>query len=115
MAITGTNLTINVRDMDRSIEFYKSIGLSLSSRWGEHYAQLSATGIVIGLHPTAEEHMKGNSGNLSIGFTSDDFEGTRTMLQGLSIVVQERQEEGGRFLHFNDPDGTAIYFIQPKW
>ena len=26
-----------------------------------------------------------------------------------------RQEEGGSFLHFTDPDGTPLYFIKPKW
>jgi len=29
--------------------------------------------------------------------------------------VTERSEEGGQFLHFTDPDGTALYFIKPKW
>jgi len=28
--------------------------------------------------------------------------------------VTERSEEGGQFLHFADPDGTALYFIKSK-
>ncbi len=115
MPITAANLTVNVKDMDQSITFYQSIGLKIEKRWGNHYAQLTAPGLVIGLHPTSEGNLKGNSGNVSVGFTTDDFDAAKAKLQGLGIPVAERQEEGGKFIHFNDPDGTALYFIQPKW
>lgn len=115
MKIKQANITINVLDLDKSIVFYESIGLTVKNRWNNHYAQLVAPGIVIGLHPTSEHNLKGNSGNVSIGFTTDDFEGAKSILQGLYINVTERQEEGGQFLHFSDPDGTALYFINPKW
>jgi len=52
---------------------------------------------------------------VSIGFTSDNIEDTRSSLEKLSIAVTERSEEGGQFLHFADPDGTALYFIKSKW
>jgi catechol 2,3-dioxygenase-like lactoylglutathione lyase family enzyme len=115
MAIKDTNVTINVKDLDRSISFYKSIGFVEKFRWGNYYAQLMAPGIVIGLHPTAETNLTRDSGNVSIGFTSDNFEETAMELQQLSIETVPREEEGGRFLHFHDPDGTALYFIESKW
>jgi hypothetical protein len=31
-------------------------------------------GVVIGLHPTSEANLIGNSGDISIGFTADNFE-----------------------------------------
>lgn len=74
-----------------------------------------ATGIAIGLHPTDDSNLTGSSGNLSIGFTVDDFEETKSFLQNLDIVITERNEEDGQFLHFAAPDATAIYFIKPKW
>jgi hypothetical protein len=58
--------------------------------------------------------LPGNSGGLSIGFTTAELAGVKKSLENLSIVVTERSEEGGEFLHFNDPDGTA-HFIKPKW
>jgi len=115
MTIKESNITINVKDLDRSISFYKSIGLTEKNRWGNHYVQLTATNLVIGLHPTSDTHLTGNSGNVSIGFTTDNFEEAKYDLQKLSIKTVERQEEGGQFLHFNDPDGIALYFIIPKW
>ncbi len=115
MTIKESNITINVKDLDKSISFYESIGLIVKNRWSNHYAQLTAPGIVIGLHPTSDTNLKGNSGNASIGFTADDFEEAKSLLQKLSVKTTDRQEEGGQFLHFIDPDGTALYFIKPNW
>ncbi|UKJ06956.1 VOC family protein [Solitalea lacus] len=116
MTIKESNITINVKDLDKSISFYESIGLLVKKRWGNYYAQLTVPGIVIGLHPTSEANLNGGgSGNVSIGFTTDNFEETKSELEKLSIKTTYRQEEGGRFLHFNDPDGTELCFIKPKW
>lgn len=115
MTIKESNISINVRDLDKSISFYESIGLTLTNRWGIHYAQLAAPGLVIGLHPTSDDNLPGNSGNTSLGFTTDNFDEAKVTLQKLSVQATFRQEEGGQFLHFNDPDGTALYFIKPKW
>lgn len=115
MIIKDSNITINVRDLAKSITFYKSIGFTLKGRWNNHYAQLSAPGIVVGLHPIPESNAQPNSGNVSIGFTTGDFEETKIELNQLGIKTSERKEEGGEFIHFDDPDGTSLYFIKPKW
>src|SRR6476646_10029846 len=115
MTIKQANVTINVKDMEAAISFYQSIGLAVKNRWGNYYAQLTAPGLVIGLHPTDDTNLTGGSGNVSIGFTTDNFEETKSSLQKLAIEAMGREEEGGQFLHFNDPDGTALYFIEPKW
>jgi catechol 2,3-dioxygenase-like lactoylglutathione lyase family enzyme len=115
MKITSSNISINVKDLDKSISFYESIGLTVKNRWGNYYAQLTAPDVIIGLHPSSDANQSGNSGNASIGFTVDDFEGAKTLLQKLSIKTTDRQEEGGKFLHFNDLDGTSLYFIKPTW
>ena len=112
--IKDSNVTIMVKDMDKSVEFYESIGLKLKNRWGNHYAQLAAPGVTIGLHPVEKVNAKG-SGNTSIGFTTDNFEEAQTILSTQSIKAEPRSEEGGQFLHFTDPDGTQLYFIKPKW
>lgn len=113
--IKNSTITINVKNLDKSISFYESLGMKTKKRWGEHYAELQAPGILIGLHPTSEKNLAGNSGNASIGFTTDNFEEAKTLLNNLSIKTTDRNEEGGEFLHFNDPDGSSLYFIKPKW
>ncbi|MCZ4695993.1 VOC family protein [Ancylomarina euxinus] len=115
MIIKESNITINIKDMDKSISLYESIGLKVKNRWDNHYAQLTATGIVIGQHPTSDTNLTGGAGNISIGFTTDNFEETKSRLEKLSIRTINRQEEGGQFIHFNAPNGTALYFIKPKW
>jgi predicted enzyme related to lactoylglutathione lyase len=102
-----------VKEIDVSVSFYESIGFTLKNRWGNHYAQLSAPGLIIGLHPIETNGMNG-SGNISIGFTTENFEESEALLKKLLIKAEERIEEGGRFLHFADPDGTQLYFINPK-
>jgi catechol 2,3-dioxygenase-like lactoylglutathione lyase family enzyme len=115
MHIGHANVTVNVKDIDKSVSFYQSIGFEIKNRWGNYYAQIIAPGIEIGLHPTSNDNLKGNSGNVSIGFTTKNIEETKSSLEQLSIAVTERSEEGGQFLLFTDPDGTALYFIKPKW
>jgi catechol 2,3-dioxygenase-like lactoylglutathione lyase family enzyme len=115
MNIKDSNITINVKDLDKSITFYESIGLKLKNRWGNSYAQLTSPGVVIGLNPTEKNNLTGNSGNASLGFTADKFDEAKALLQKLSIDITERKEEGGQFIHFTDPDGTSLYFIKPKW
>lgn len=114
MVLLESNLTIQVRDMDKSIAFYQSIGLSLKDRWGNHYAQLTGPGLVIGLHPSKADSNYALPGHISIGFTVDKFDEAKTFLQNHSIDYTERKESGGIFLHFSDPDGTPIYLIDPK-
>lgn len=114
MIIKESNITINVNSIDASVLFYESIGFTLKNRWGNYYAQLTAPGIVIGLHPSSGNNMN-HSGNVSIGFSTSSIEEAKSLLQSLSIAVTEREEEGGQFVHFNDPDGTSLYFIKPKW
>ncbi len=99
--------------MDKSVSFYESLGFVIKQRWGNHYAQLTVPGITIGIHPTTENIF--NPGNVSIGFTTDNFEEIKDQLGSLAIHTQLRKEEGGKFIHFADPDGTMLYFIKPKW
>ncbi|HLK27847.1 MAG TPA: VOC family protein [Puia sp.] len=115
MKILESNVTIMTKDMSKSISFYESIGFTLKQRWGDFYAQVAAPGIIIGLHPANANTAVNTSENISIGFTVDNFEEAKSLLFSLSIAAKARDEEGGQFLHFADPDGSSLYFIKPKW
>ncbi len=49
MKTKDTNITISVTNIEQSISFCKSLGFDLKVRWDNHYAQMAAPGIVIGL------------------------------------------------------------------
>jgi catechol 2,3-dioxygenase-like lactoylglutathione lyase family enzyme len=111
--ITGSNVTIMVKNMDRSIQFYENIGLKLDQRWGDHYAMVGAKGITLGIHPTKKT--KRDSGTVSIGFMIKDVLEVKALLAKHKIKFREVTDKSGIYLHFRDPDGTIVYFIQPGW
>lgn len=101
-----------VRNMDIAVFFYRNIGLELKQRWNNHYAQVAAPGVVIGLHPA--ETVSATGGNMSIGFGVDDLAPARKRLEELGIAYTESGDKAGQFLSFTDPDGTPLYFMQSK-
>ena len=112
--ITQTNVTIMVNDMDKGISFYESIGVNLKQRWDNHYAMMTAPGLTIGLHPTEDKNP--NSGTVSIGFMLDNIEDAKALLDKNNIAyTREDDGKSGIYLHFKDPYGTVLYFVQPKW
>jgi len=114
MTITGSNVTIMVKDMDRAISFYQSIGLTLQQRWGDHYAMVSAEGITIGIHPSDADTT--SSGTVSIGFMIKEIGAAKAMLDANKIAYHAEDDgKSGLYVHFRDPDNTVLYFVQPKW
>lgn len=112
--IKSTNVTVMVKDMDRSISFYESIGLKLKQRWADHYAMVETAGITIGIHPGGDDHS--HSGSISIGFMIDDINEAKVLLEKNAITAKKEDDgKSGIYLHFKDPDGTLLYFVQPKW
>jgi len=111
--IKGTNVTIMVKDMDKAISFYESIGLTLKQRWDNHYAMVVTEGITIGIHPAKDAEL--NSGTVSIGFMINTIEDAKALLDKNNIVYKAEDDgKSGNYLHFKDPDGTVLYFVQPK-
>lgn len=111
--ITETNVTIMVKDMDRAIKFYESIGLKLKNRWENHYAMIETAGLTIGLHPTEEK--KTGSQTVSIGFMIEKLTEAQALLKKNKITFSSASGKSGKYLHFSDPDGTALYFVEPGW
>ena len=113
ITINSTNVTIMVKDMDKSIQFYESIGLTLKQRWGDNYAMVETTGLTIGIHPGGDD--QSSSGTVSIGFMISDIKEAEALLDKNIITGKFDDGKSGTYLHFKDPDGTVLYFVQPKW
>jgi len=110
--ITTSNVTVMVKDMDKAVEFYKAIGLELKQRWNNHYAQVAAPGVVIGLHPAAETG--NNSANISIGFGVEKLDDVKEKLNELHVKFDVSGDKAGNIVNFSDPDGTPLYFMESK-
>jgi catechol 2,3-dioxygenase-like lactoylglutathione lyase family enzyme len=119
LKITGSNVTIMVKDMDKAVQFYQHIGLELKQRWDNHYAMLTGGGLTIGLHPADDSKTSGSalsSGTTSIGFFIEKIGDAEALLTQHSIQ-HETAEDGksGIYCYFKDLDGTVLYFVEPKW
>jgi predicted lactoylglutathione lyase len=109
--ISDSALTLMVADMDNSIRFYLSIGFQLKQRWENIYAMMTAPGIQIGLHPGAEDLQA--ISKLSIGFKVEDPVEAIATLDREEIAWRAGEDgKSGIFCHFQDPDGTELYFMR---
>jgi catechol 2,3-dioxygenase-like lactoylglutathione lyase family enzyme len=109
-SIKTANVTIMTQNMDKSINFYKNIGLTLKQRWENHYAQVEAPGVVIGIHPSNEKRTETNG--ISIGFGIDSIKDVEDRLKELGVNYENFEDKAGKYVNFRDPDGTLLYFMQ---
>ncbi len=113
--ISAANATVMVDDLDRAVDFYVSVlRLRPGPRAGPHYAEVHAPGLTIGLHPRQPiSPTTAATSNISIGFQVELDEAVRVLTAaGISVAFQEN--DANRFAFFHDPDGTALYLVQPK-
>jgi catechol 2,3-dioxygenase-like lactoylglutathione lyase family enzyme len=113
MNIKDSIVNIMVTDMDKSVAFYQTLGLSLKQRWDNYYAIVDSPSVKIGLHPSEP---RDSSNQVSIGFIIDDIEAAKTLLEENDIAYSlEKDENSGTYLNFSDPDGAKLYYHLPSW
>ena len=82
--LEACRVNVMVSHIDRSIAFYQDkLDLELVNRYRNHYAEIQAPGLLLGLHPTSEKVTTGN--NLSIGFGIVEFDATIAELETKGI------------------------------
>jgi len=110
--------TIFVTDMDRAVKFYTDIlGLKLMQRFGNHWASVAAGQLAIGLHPASGQNPAGQDGSTTIGLMVDGKidDAVSTLRQrGVKFRGTVAEDEGGRFVYFEDPDGNSMYIIEVR-
>lgn len=104
-------VNIMVFDMDKAVAFYhETLGLELVNRYGNHYAEVQAPDLLIGLHPSSAKVTKGN--NMSIGFGVTAFDSTLEELAAKAINFKIEQDGWIRLAHFTDPDGNQLFLAE---
>ncbi|HWB87187.1 MAG TPA: VOC family protein [Bryobacteraceae bacterium] len=103
-------------DMDRAVEFYtRVLGLPLTQRFRNHWASIEAGKLSIGLHPASNENPAGRNGSTVIGMqlTGSIEDAVATLQQhGMRIRSAVSDENAGKIVYFEDPDGNLLYMIQ---
>jgi lactoylglutathione lyase len=105
---------IVVRDMERSVAFYRDVlGLKLLIHQ-DNWSQFDAGNILIGLHPDGEEVKVSPTTGMSIGIYVDDVDKAVAEIRRrlARIVVGPRPEPFGRWALLFDPDGYSIQIIE---
>ncbi len=111
--LNSCRVNVMVSDINAAIEFYAGkLGLELINRYGDHYAEIQAPGLMIGLHPTSDKIKIGN--NLSIGFGVTEFDLTIKDLEAKGIEFTMEEDGWIRLAHFTDLNGNQLYLAENK-
>jgi catechol 2,3-dioxygenase-like lactoylglutathione lyase family enzyme len=115
--IQGGNATIYVSQMQRSVDFYTGVlGLELVFRAGDHWAQLDAGGLAIGLHPASDGNPRpGTPGGITVGLSVDvPIAEAVASLAAHGVEVRGPEPGGGgvQLAFFADPDGNPLYLAE---
>jgi lactoylglutathione lyase len=107
-------IMIVVRDMERSVAFYRDVlGLKLLIKQN-NWSQLDAGNIIIGLHPDGDEVKVSPTTGMSIGIYVDDIDKAVVEIRRRfgKIAVGPRPEPFGRWALIFDPDGYSVQLIE---
>jgi lactoylglutathione lyase len=103
-----------VRDMERSVAFYRDVlGLKMLFKQ-DNWSQFEAGNIIIGLHPEGNEVKVSPTTGMSIGIYVDDITRAASELKrrGGRLQIEPRTEPFGRWALLQDPDGYNIQIIE---
>lgn len=111
-----STIALIVRDMDRSIAFYRDIvGLKVQLQT-PYWSSMDAGNIIIGLHPESEHSKVAPGGGWNVGFEVSDIQNTAEELKakGVRFLVEPKREDFGWLGVFADPDGYSIVLAQTE-
>ena len=108
MNIVNCTVTIHVSDINKAIQFYSEVlGFELINNYGNHYAELQAPGLLIGLHPSDNRVQVGN--NMSIGIAVRNMNNYAEKLKKKGIEISVFKDGPITIISFSDPDGNGFF------
>ncbi len=111
--ILSSNVTIMVSDMDNAITFYTDVlGFKLKNRYGNHWADIEAPGLALGIHPAHPDVRYGDS--MSLGLKVANIKESIEELKAKGVEFMERDDTQVQLASFTDPSGNALYLVEEK-
>lgn len=109
--IITSRINVMVSNIDSAIAFYTStLGFDFLNRYGNHYAEIQAPNLLIGLHPNSKNSLNGN--NMSIGFGVIEFDVTIKELEEKGVKLAIENDEWVQLAHFTDPDNNQLFLLK---
>ena len=109
--LKNCRINVMITDMNASLEFYTvTLGFKLVNRYGDHYAEVQAPGLLIGLHPTSDKIKIGN--NISIGIGVGNFDSTVASLEAKGLIFTIEKDGYIRLAHFKDLDDNQLFLAE---
>ena len=84
----------------------------LLNQYGQHYAEIQAPDLLIGLHPKNDSTIIGN--NISIGFGVKEFDLVIEQLKSKDIEFRLENDGWIRLAYFEDLDNNSLFFAENK-
>jgi predicted enzyme related to lactoylglutathione lyase len=117
--LKATTAFYDVQNMDRAVKFYtETLGFPLKTRFGDHWAEVDAGSISIGLHPTEDGASISGDGGATVSFAVSNLEELAKSLKAKGVEVGKiRTPPRGKFLMAKDSEGNYLHFIEfaEKW
>lgn len=111
--LKSCRINVMVSNMDEAVRFYsETLMLKLVNRYGDHYAEIQAPDLLIGLHPNSGKTIYGN--NMSIGLGVFNFDATIETLKAKNIRFKEEDDGYIRLAYFSDTDGNQLFLAENK-
>ncbi len=109
-------IVVVVKDMSRSVAFYRDVlGLKLEYQT-PGWTQFDADTVHVGLHPEGKYVKASPTTGCSMGFHVDDIRQAFDELRakGAKVTMEPHEEDFGWLGIIADPDGYPIQFAQEK-
>jgi len=111
-----TTIVLIVKDMDRSLVFYRDVVGMAVEMHTPFWSSLSAGNVSLGLHPESNHVKVSPSMGCTFGFEVEDIQATVQELKGKGVAMQlePKRESFGWLAVFSDPDGYAVQLAQTE-
>ena len=109
-----TTIMLIVKDMNRSVAFYRDVvGLKPEMHMPD-WSSLSAGNITLGLHPESPHAKVAPTLGCTFGFEVSDIQKLARELKakGVPFVMEPQHEGFGWLAIFSDPDGYPVQLVQ---